>query len=241
MKFTTAAVLALYSPSAVFALVGINWNVMNVPLSGLKDITFPFDISQAPHKTGYYFAQQFSFIGQQQHVGYTGLQPRLDSSGKPVIHAVFSSFIPGTTTTDSNCRIGADGGPGVSCAVDFSAPYSNGFSLVVENTGGTTWTGTSVDSTTGTRVHVGTWTLPSGTQGIARSQTGFVEYYPWNDGSTHPCSTLPYTWVTFGIPTSTAGGTKGDLSSAFEYGDCVGKVAFKNARTSAGVQVQVGF
>ncbi|KAG0074492.1 hypothetical protein BGZ90_010706 [Linnemannia elongata] len=141
MKFTAAAVLALYSPSAVFALVGIKWNVMNAPSSGLKDITFPFDISQAPHKTGYYFAQQFSLI---------------DSSGKPVIHAVFSSFIPGTTTTDSNCRIGADGGPGVSCAVDFSAPYSNGFSLVVENTGGTTWTGTSVDSTTGTRVHVGT-------------------------------------------------------------------------------------
>lgn len=129
----------------------------------------------------------------------------------------------------------------MTCAVEISAPYSNGFSLVVQNTYGTTWTGTLVDTKTGKRAQVGSWRLPSGTQGIARSQTGFVEYYPWNDGRTLPCSTLPYTWVTFGIPTSTARGTKGDLSAAFEYGDCVGEVAFKNARTSAGVQVQVGF
>ncbi|KAG9069633.1 hypothetical protein KI688_010537 [Linnemannia hyalina] len=240
MILAAVAVLVLYAPSVVFALVGISWNATDGPSYGLKDVTFPFSISQTPHKSGYYFAQQFGFIGQSD-VGYAGLQPRPDSGGKPIIHAVFSSFASGTTTNDPNCAPGADGGPGVSCSVEFSAPYSNGFNLVVQNTVGTTWMGTSVDTTTGSRVHVGTWTLPSGTQGIANSQVGFVEYYLWNDGQQHACSSLPYTWVTFGTPTSTTSGVNFGLSNAFEYGDCVGKVAFKNPRTSGGVQVQIGF
>ncbi|KIM79099.1 hypothetical protein PILCRDRAFT_98226 [Piloderma croceum F 1598] len=218
-------------------LVGISWSVTNVPASGLTTITFPFSIADSPHQTGYFFAQQFNFNGQSD-VGYTGLQPRPDSGGKPVIHAAFSSFIDGTTTADSNCTPGADGGPGVSCAVEFSAPYQDGYQLVVRNTGGTTWDGTVVDTTTGSSVHIGSWTLPSGTGGIKGSQVGFVEYYPWNSG-THTCSSLPFTSVTFGVPTT--GGAIGSLGNAYEYGDCVGKVAFKSQRTSQGVQVQVGF
>lgn len=235
--FLIAAVASLM-PTLSMGLVGISWNVTNVPSSGLKNITFPFSIAQSPHRSGFYFAQQFNFVGQSD-VGYTGLQPRPDSSGNPIIHAVFSSFISGTTTSDENCSPGADGGPGVSCSVEFSAPYGNGWNLEVVNTRGTTWIGTVVDRTTGRRVQIGSYTLPAGTQGIAKSQLGFVEYYLWNDGRLHACSSLPYTWVTFGIPVASTGVAA--LSDAFEYGECVGKVAFKNARTSAGVQVQVGF
>ncbi|KAK3836391.1 MAG: hypothetical protein JOS17DRAFT_842099 [Linnemannia elongata] len=238
MKLAAAAILASFAPSAAFALVGIEWKVANVPPSGLRDITFPFRMDRAPHRTGYYFAQQFNFVGQSD-VGYTGLQPRPDSRGLPIIHAVFSSFVSGTTTNDPNCSSGADGGPGVSCTVEFNAPYYNGFNLEVVNTAGTTWTGTAVDATTGQTIHIGTWTLPAGTQGITGGQAGFVEYYLWNDGKEHPCSTLPYTSVTFGIPRSSSG--PGTLESALEYGDCPGKVAFKTERNPAGVHVQVGF
>ena len=228
-------------PTLAMGLVGISWSVTSVPASGLTDITFPFSISNSPHKTGYYFAQQFNFNGQSD-VGYTGLQPRPDSGGAPVIHAAFSSFIRGTTTSDINCHPGADGGPGVSCAVEFSAPYQDAYQIEVLNTGGTTWTGTVVDTTTGRRVHIGTWTLPSGTGGIKGSQVGFIEYYLWNDGQNHPCSTLPYTSMGFGVPTTTTGGAIGSLGNAFEYGNCVGKVAFKSQRTSdRGVAVNVGF
>jgi hypothetical protein len=231
------ATIASLLPASTLALVQIDWNVANVPSSGLKSITFPFSISQSPHKTGYYFAQQFNFVGQD-NVGYAGLQPRPDANGRPVIHAVFSSFIAGTTTSDANCHPGADGGPGVSCAVEFTGPYSNSYALEIVNTGGTTWVGTCVDNTTGQRVHVGTFTLPSGTQGIRGNQVGFVEYYPWNNGQ-HECGSLPYTSVTFGNPLTPTG--QGGLSNAYETGDCVGKVAFKSSRTSADVQVQVGF
>jgi hypothetical protein len=142
LLLVTSAVALL--PTLAMGLVGITWSVTNVPSSGLTDITFPFSIANSPHKTGYYFAQQFNFNGQSD-VGYTGLQPRPDSNGKPVIHAAFSSFINGTTTTDSNCRPGADGGPGVSCSVEFSAPYKDAYQLVVRNTQGTKWDGAVVD------------------------------------------------------------------------------------------------
>jgi hypothetical protein len=156
-----------------------------------------------------------------------------------VIHAVFSSFIKGSTTTDGNCHNGADGGPGVSCSVEFSGPYENAYQLEIRNTKDTTWNGTVVDATTGRRVHVGSYTLPAGTQGIKGSQVGFVEYYPWNTGS-HTCASLPYTSMVFGVPTSTTGAI-GSLGNAYEYGDCVGKVAYKSSRIAAGVEVSVGF
>lgn len=232
-----AAAALLLLPTFTEGLVGIDWKVSEAPSSGMVSITFPFSIAEAPHKTGYFFAQQFNFIGQSD-VGYTGLQPRPDINGKPMIHAVFSSFIGGTTTTDTQCSSGADGGPGVSCAVDFSAPYTHIYNLEVQKTSGTTWSGTVVDIVTGERIHIGSYTLPSDTKGIQSSQVGFIEYYPWNDGQAHSCNTLPYTSVVFGVPMAL---TAGSLGNAYEYGECVGKVNFRSARTLTGVQVQVGF
>ncbi|KAF9997353.1 hypothetical protein BGZ79_008948 [Entomortierella chlamydospora] len=238
MKLAVAAVFAACTPSLVFALVGVTWSVSNVLSFGLTNVTFRFDIANAPHKAGYYFAQQFRFVGRSD-VGYTGLQPRPDSNGQPVVHAVFSSFIAGTTTSDSNCA--GNDGSGVSCAVDFSAPYTDGFALEIVKTPDTvaTWTGTAVDATTGSRVHIGTWTLPAGTQGITGNQVGFVEYYSWDDGQQHSCDTLPYTEVTFGDPISP--GYTGIVGDAYGYGDCVGQVGFQSMRTAKGVQVKVGF
>lgn len=220
------------------ALVGISWSVSNTPSDGLKDISFPIAMPNAAHKSGYYYAQQFSFTGQKD-VGYTGLQPREDDSGSSVVHAAFSSFVAGTTSTDENCSDGADGGAGVSCAVDVKATYEHGYTLRVENTQGTTWTGTLVDTVDGTETHIGSWALPDGSGGIQGSQVGFVEYYPWNSG-THTCGELPKTEVTFGVPSS-SGGT-GSLGDAYEYGDCVGKVDYSTKRVDGdAVNVVVGF
>ncbi|RHZ45309.1 uncharacterized protein CDV56_101402 [Aspergillus thermomutatus] len=223
------------------ALVGLSWSVSNTPSSGLKDITFPFSIANAPHETGYYFAQQFNFNGLSD-VGYAGLQPRPDASGSSIVHAVFSSFVAGTTSTDQNCSDGADGGAGVSCSVEIPAPYAPLYHLVVKNTGSTTWTGTLVDTVSGKSTHVGSYTLPNGAGGIISSQVGFIEYYPWNAMTSHSCSELPYTNVTFGAPTtSTPGAGAGQLNKPYEYGDCVGKVNFDVQETDQGYQVSVGF
>lgn len=219
--------------------MGLSWTVSNVPTSGLKDITFPISMPNAPHVSGFYFAQQFNF-GDQSDVGYTGLQPREDSGSNPIIHAVFSSFIKGTTSSDSNCSDGADGGAGVSCAVDVDASYADGYLLKIENAGGTTWTGTLVDAVSGTETHIGSYTLPAGSGGIQGSQVGFVEYYPWNSAASHSCSALPRTEVTFGNPT-TSGGESGSVGKPYEYGDCVGKAGFETEQTAGGYDVIVGF
>ncbi|KAL0562965.1 hypothetical protein V5O48_019113, partial [Marasmius crinis-equi] len=191
--------------------------------------------------SGYYYAMQYNFVGLDQ-VGYTGIQPRPNNAaGQSVVHGVFSSFVPGTTTSDSLCHTGADGGPGVSCAVEIPSSYADTYNFVVENTGGTTWAGTMVNTATGTQTHVGSWTLPANSQGIRSSQLGFIEYYKWNDGQTHPCNTLPKTEAFFGTPTTkTSGAGPGTLNDAYEYGDCVGKVDFSQIRTANGVSVKVG-
>jgi hypothetical protein len=183
------------------ALCDISWNIPNVPSQGLQDVTFSFNIASAPHTSGYYFAQQFGFVGLSD-VGYTGLQPRPDSDSSSIIHAVFSSFINGTTSTDSNCGNGADGGEGVSCAVEFSGSYSDTWNLVVANAGGTTWTGTAVNSATNEQQHIGTYILPSEAGGIQDSEVGFVEYFPWNTDPSLTCADLPSTEGTFYPPTT---------------------------------------
>lgn len=242
MKPTTSVLRAALLSSifqATEALVGISWSVSSVSPAGLKDITFPISMPNAPHDSGYYFAQQFNFVGQDD-AGYTGLQPRKDSGSKSVVHAVFSSFIAGTTSSDSNCSDGADGGAGVSCAVDVDSTYADGYLLEIKNTGGTTWSGTLVNSVTGKRTRIGSYTLPSGSQGIKGSQVGFIEYYNWNSEPSHSCGSLPKTEVTFGVPT-TSNGNAGSLQNAYEYGDCVGKVGFRSVRSNRGVDVTVGF
>ncbi|KAF2716637.1 hypothetical protein K431DRAFT_316378 [Polychaeton citri CBS 116435] len=222
------------------ALVGIEWSVSGTPGDGLKDITFAMAMPNNTHTSGYYFAQQFKFVGLSD-VGYTGLQPRPDSGSSSIIHAVFSSFVKGTISSDANCHDGADGGSGVSCAVEAKLSYADTYLLQVRNSQGTTWTGTLVNKRTGSSTHIGTYTLPSGSKGIKSSQLGFVEYYPWNSG-THQCNDLPFGSVTFGKPTTSTPDAVGSLGNAYEYGDCVGKVDFETTDSPEGsVSVDVGF
>ncbi|KAJ7660187.1 hypothetical protein DFH06DRAFT_1089519 [Mycena polygramma] len=226
------------------ALIGTMWEMSNVPESGLTDITFPITIIEADRMRGYYFAQQFSFVNSD--MGYTGLQPRPDAAdGTPVMHAAFSSFIAGTTSDDPNCSDGADGGAGVSCAVDWPGVYGRTYNLEVATMGtwSTLWVGTAVDTETGERIHIGSYTLPAGTGGIEGSQEGFVEWFPWNvEEPADHCALLPYQQTVFGHPITTLEGSVGTQSVAFEYGDCLGGVAFgSQASNVVGVETHCGF
>lgn len=109
----------------------------------------------------------------------------------------------------------------------------------MNNTAGTTWTGTLIDAVSGNETRIGAYTLPQGSGGIEGDQMGFVEYYPWNGAGGHSCGDLPRSAVTFGKPVSP--GRVGALQDAYEYGDCVGKAGFETHRTLRGVEVSVGF
>lgn len=139
--------------------------------------------------------------------------------------------------------------------MEFSASYADGLQIEVINTQDNTWSGTVVDTTTGTRVHIGSWTLPgdAGITGIIGSASGFVDnelLASWISAclkyqcKTFPCTRFPYTSIVFGVPTTSTSGAIGSLGDAYESGfaDCKGKIAFKTQRTSDnGVKVSVGF
>ncbi|KDR71971.1 hypothetical protein GALMADRAFT_270815 [Galerina marginata CBS 339.88] len=240
-SLTLIASLLSVLPTA-HALVGSSWSVTNVPSAGLTDISFPITIVETEHIPGYYFAQQFNFVGHND-IGYIGIQPRHNRGGKAVLHGVFSSFIAGTTTSDANCSPGADGGPGVSCSVEWNGVYGRKYDFEVKTAGNRVWVGSAVDTVTGTRIHIGKYTLPAGSQGIKSSQAGFVEWYPWNNGEPpNHCARLPYQKTIFGNPTTTHEGSIGTQGLSYEYGDCVGKVAFNTQKAATRLEtVPVSF
>ncbi|KAJ4150759.1 hypothetical protein LMH87_011494 [Akanthomyces muscarius] len=228
------------------ATVGLSWSFPDAeqPQNGLNDVTFPFDLSKAPHEDGFYFAQQFFFNGVESGA-YTGLQPRPDNSSGSVIHAVFSSFIKGTTFNSSLCYAGADGGDGVSCAVQFTGDYSHEYDCVVETTDeGSTWRGTVVDAVSGESHAMGEWTLPKKAAGIQTQGAGFVEYYiyPRDSAGNEICDALPLTEISFFSPSSnTSGANEGTLGQPYEYGVCEGKSAFSTQQITDGYCVKTGF
>ncbi|GAM87011.1 hypothetical protein ANO11243_050320 [Dothideomycetidae sp. 11243] len=241
MKTVQVLGAGAFLPSLSYALVGIGWSLTGAPDAGVKNITFPMQMPHTPHVSGYYYAQQYSFAGIDG-MGYTGLQPRPDNGTGPVIHAVFSSFTPGSTTSDPNCHSGADGGAGVSCAVEANIPYGDKYELLVENTKDTTWTGTLINRCKSIHIHIGSYTLPAGATGISNGQVGFMEYYPNNGNDPLSCDKLPYAAVAMGRPFVQTKGITGSLSQPWEYGDCIGEVNFKNTTSANGAwSMTLGF
>ncbi|MEU1332877.1 hypothetical protein [Streptomyces sp. NPDC005865] len=240
---TAAAGLLLAAPHPAAASVGggnvsISWSVPGTPSAGLSNLTFPMTVNPATaHTSGIYFAQQFGFTNAQD-VGYTGLQPRANSGGSERLSARFSTFVAGSTTDDPLCHAGADGGPGVTCAVDFDGVYGHRYDMRVERTGTDTWTGTARDTVTGKETHLGTYTLPAGSGGLRGSQGGFVEYY----AGIPSCAEMPRSDAVFGGPTSTdGGGLSGTSRANYEYSDCVGESNYRAENVGSGTHVTRGF
>ncbi|PHH74746.1 hypothetical protein CDD80_2869 [Ophiocordyceps camponoti-rufipedis] len=232
--------LASSVPSAL-ALVRHTWSFENAPAEGFDDITFPMNIAEAPHKVGYYFAEQFNFY-KIRKPAYIGLQPQADVNGKPMIRAVFSTFQDGSKTANKNCKLGADDGPGVSCAVTVPASYKDTYHLKVQHVSGTTWKGLLINNSTGgNEVQIGQWTLPNAAGKVRKFQAGFVEYFPWNSPKRHLCSDLPKTKVTFGFPFTSSLKELGFIDKPTEDGDCRGKVAASITAAENGWTVKVGW
>ncbi|KAJ7816234.1 hypothetical protein B0H14DRAFT_2602837 [Mycena olivaceomarginata] len=156
---------------------------------------------------------------------------------------MFSSFINGSTTTDENCFPRADGRPGVSCAVEWNGVYGRTYDFEVKYAGRSSlWIRTVVDTVTGQRVHIGSYTVPSGAGGIMDSQLGFVEWYPWNvETPPNHCAHPRYQHTIFGTPRTTHRRWVGSQSVSFEYGNCVGEVAFKTQGVDGELENQCGF
>ena len=128
---------------------------------------------------------------------YTGIQPHANGT----VGFRFSSFVAGTTPKSPNCRGGADGGSGVTCALD-GLPYTpNGkYTITVKRQDSddsrVTYEGLVKDETTGTTTQIGAWSLPEGYDGrILSPFNGTVELYSVGFGKT--CADIPLSNVTY--------------------------------------------
>ncbi|OAA59989.1 hypothetical protein ISF_06000 [Cordyceps fumosorosea ARSEF 2679] len=242
MKTSTLA-LASLTPSACLAGIGHSWSFSGSPSGGMKDVTFGFDVSNAAHQVGYYFANQFNFQNVDD-VGYTGIQPQADSSsGQASIRAVFSSFQNGTTSSHPNCSDGADGGAGVSCAVIINVDDFKGrFDCIIENIGDTKWRGTVRNAATGQSAVIGEYVQPEGAGGIQDNQVGFLEYFLANGDPDFQCHDQFKTEVSYYFPTSeTSGAGTGSIPKPYEYGSCVGDQGFAVTSGSNYWTIDTGF
>ncbi|KAG0310272.1 hypothetical protein BGZ99_000546 [Dissophora globulifera] len=244
MKIAAAvAILVSCMPALGFAQQHASgWTFPKFPVDGLSDITFPFGFSVAPRQSGYHFTQQFTFQNVSNiQFASAGIQPRADVGGKPTLLATFESFIPGTTTTNANCR-GGNGITGITCALQVTANYADRYSVVVVNTQGTTWRGSLLDNVTNKSTVIGDWTLPKGTGKIVNGGAGYVDYYPWNNNENVVCNTLPFTEVSFYGPVSTnkaaIGGTYRVLRPV---GQCVNQVQLAVTTKTTSFRVKLGF
>jgi hypothetical protein len=196
----------------------ITWELPRAPANGWDEITFPLTVHTAPDAAGWFFAQQFAFVGG--NLGYCGIRPRPGGANL----AAFSVFGEGSTVVDGDrCRPGADGGSGASCSA--WAPLIRGreylFTVYRDHPGSRVWRGTLTDATTLQEWDLGAWSL-SHDGGIKPSHVGFMEYYK----AVAACEATPLATLHFGAPYSAPSGTVGRCHSPTHYGRCNGRTNF---------------
>ena len=122
----------------------------------------------------------------------------------------FSLFGAGGVPLSSECRSGADGGNGVTCAID--VPYSRGtaYSFDITKSGSsstaTTWSGTITNDSTGVVTKMGSWSTPAAFGGLKSTTIGFIEKF----SGIRTCGDIPdvsvkYSNVSFGNDNPSSG------------------------------------
>lgn len=149
----------------------------NAVPKGVNDLAFPFVLEpETLRKTGFFISRQYYFTGSDK-AGYLGLQTLEDVNGKHRMRAIFSSFDPAATTTDKNCRGGADGGGGVSCSFEFDANYGARYDIKIHKKDTNLWSGDLIEVKTGKTIHLGSYKFPDNTAKLQLLGRGFLEYY----------------------------------------------------------------
>ncbi|HWG26492.1 hypothetical protein [Actinospica sp.] len=221
LALTATMSVTLFDANPAFAavtpggMVSDDWSFSGAPSAGLTKLAFPITVTSQPDASSYYWAQQFYFKNLSQGA-YIGLQPR--SGGGEAIFSVFGS---GTSSSNSHCSTGADGGSGTSCAISY--PYRVGaeYELEVIESGTNSFTGSVVDDSTGARTTIGSWSV-AGAGNLKPSGVGFQEYYD----SVSSCSAIPYGQAHFSRPFTNTGDGTGAVTSGSTYGHCASQGSY---------------
>ncbi|GLQ98849.1 hypothetical protein GCM10007863_32690 [Dyella mobilis] len=236
---------------AIGGIVSESWAFQNAPASGLTSITFPFTVFSIPSASGYFFAQQFSFVDTNNESGqgaYIGMQP----AGNGQNNAHFSFFGTGSSAVNSkNCTTGADSGSGTTCQVVVPFVTGHQYNLTVyrDKHNPDVWHGEIVDytacqvagslndsraSSVCTPTEIGAWDIGYETA-LSSSQGGFVEYFP--SEVAQGCSGLPYADVEFMTPT-TPSGLDSTVNNEYSYGGCNNQVNYSGSQSTHNLWVR---
>lgn len=212
-------------------VAGWNWSVN---ADNITSLTLPLTVNKAPGTAGYYFANQFSFTGTSA-VGYIGLQPHTTEQ----YMLIFSSFINGTAVLDSqHCRLGADGGHGVSCSTLYSIKTGKKYLFEVrrDNHDANTWYGFVKEEGSKNETQIGAWHLPAGSGTLRNNQAGWIEYYK----NVATCSIPEVAQITVSPPYVTSNGKQGELTYPHSYGRCNGKFNYQYEFVGKDLKTTVG-
>jgi hypothetical protein len=236
---------------AIGGIVSESWSFANAPASGLKSITFPFTVFSIPKASGYFFAQQFSFVsdnGDSSQGAYIGIQP----AGNGQNDAHFSFFGTGSSSVNTeNCQTGADGGSGTTCQVTVPFVVGHQYNLTVyrDASNSSVWHGNIVDftacqvatslnasqaSAVCTPTEIGAWNIGYKTA-LSSSNGGFVEYFP--SSVPQGCSGLPYADAEFMAPT-TPSGLSSTVNNEYSYGGCNNQVNYSGSQSTHNLWVR---
>lgn len=137
----------------------------------------------------YYYIQQYF---SDESLYYSGIQPHSDGTAS----FPFSYFGKGATPQHPNCRSGADGGDGVSCALN-GVPYKPGetYSVAISRTAhdATTQTYAAKLKTSTKTYELGSWKIP-GSAGVLHAQgIAVIEKYH----AVSSCADIPTVTMTY--------------------------------------------
>jgi hypothetical protein len=172
----------------------VSWTYPDAPADGLDAmrITMSPESYADSDQNFVYWAYDSRFMSGETY--YMGLQP----NGEFRKTALFSIFGPGTSSSNPNCKAGADNGAGTSCHIHYAWELHRNYQftvvLLTKTANTTTWEGSVTDLVTQVRTVIGDITVPS-SRGFLRPDYAvtFVELYK----RSVPCSSQPGSEILF--------------------------------------------
>jgi hypothetical protein len=243
---TAATFSALHSLVAAVpgGLAGLDWSIANTPETGLTDIVFPIRFEAFVHQDDtYYYSQSFNFMTPRgiNGLSHVGFQSSSNIGNHTMVNAIFSTTVLGATSGDVFCSQDPDA---LRCFTGVEIDPADTYNIHVwPGERKNHWGCSATNARTGDKWHVGSFDLPEGTGNIEGGQSGFVEYFPWNNDTSPDCALLDYTSVIFGAPfTKTEYAGHGMVSVGYEKGNTCPNVAnFQSELSNEGVKISLGW
>ncbi|KAK5996099.1 hypothetical protein PT974_04526 [Cladobotryum mycophilum] len=214
MKSTIATFLFILPALSSAGNILLQWQLGNgAPGGGIKEISFPINVTNAPATLEYLYIVMFDFDHSNSIQASIRIGPSVRQKDYSLNNVVFRSpevSVVAPQPEEPNCReIRRFRHTQIECAVKIPKSYRPVYSLVVQHVSPGTWSRTLVDASTGDKTHISSWNMNRirlSIEPMLKSSGLYIAGLNKNGNGKHPlCQDLPKTEVVFGNPTTTTG------------------------------------